>query len=139
MNCESCKSELEAYREGRLQEGMTLQVKAHLESCVECYTFFKFETLVEKIINEEKGLHPNPFIGTRVVEQLETMEKKINYPVYPKVLKPVFITASIFIAVFVGIIAGNLYQTPSANSQIPYEIRYIDDTSIESVELLAND
>jgi len=63
MNCELCKKELDAYREGRLPEGIRVQVKVHLESCEECTAIYEMESFASMVVNEEKAVSVEPVPG----------------------------------------------------------------------------
>jgi predicted anti-sigma-YlaC factor YlaD len=142
MNCNLCKQELEAYREGRLPDGIVAQVSAHLVSCKDCADIYQMEALANRVINEEKEVQSNPFLATRVMAEIETLgqngviSKRI--PVFTRVLKPVLITISIFTAILLGVLVGNIYQPSRQLSKIPIEMTYMNDAALESVSLFAN-
>ncbi len=140
MNCKLCRHELEAYREGRLPEGIRTQVNAHLESCTECAVVYTAEILAEKVMEEEKTVRSNPFLATRVMAGIEALESSRAgiepVPVYRKVLKPVLISFFIAAAILIGVLAGNVYQ-PAPHQNIPVELSYMNDAALESVNLLA--
>jgi anti-sigma factor RsiW len=140
MNCTLCKQELDAYREGRLPEGIRTQVEAHLKSCEECSAFYSIDAIANMVINEEKQVLSNPFLSTRVMAGIDNLEKKgvpERIPLYRRVLKPALLTLSIAAAVLIGIFAGNVYK-PSTTLRVPVELSYINDAKLESVDLWSN-
>jgi hypothetical protein len=142
MNCNLCKQELEGYREGKLPEGIEVQVKAHMEDCKDCAAIYQMESLVSKVINEEKAIKSNPFLATRVMAGIEALEQKpVNrehIPVYKKVLKPVLVTITVAASILIGVLVGNVYQPASDSNKIPVELTYMNDAALESVDLVAN-
>lgn len=137
MNCNLCKQELEAYHEGRLPEGIRIQVENHLRNCSACNNIYKMELLANRIISDEKETQSNLFLATRVMTEIEALEK-LPVPVYKKVLKPLLISVSLAAAIFIGILAGNIYKPVSYSEKIPVELSYVNDAAIESVDLLSN-
>ncbi|NJK96993.1 MAG: hypothetical protein HC830_01450 [Bacteroidetes bacterium] len=142
MNCNLCKHELNAYREGRLPEGIRAQVKAHLESCEDCMAVYNLETIADKVFNHEKVIQPNPFLSTRIMAKIETMEQHANsresIPFYSRVVKPALISVSVIAAVYTGVVVGNVYQPASQTENIPVELTYFNDAALESVDLLSD-
>jgi predicted anti-sigma-YlaC factor YlaD len=142
MNCELCQKDLEAYREGRLPIGIRVQVKAHLDGCKSCAEIYKMENLVERIMDEEKSMQSNPFLSTRIMAGIDELEqKRESYqrtPAYQKVLKPVLITVSIGVAIFIGVMAGNIYKPSLSANEVPVELSYMNDAALELVNAFAN-
>ncbi len=138
MNCELCRKELEAYREGKLSEGTNLELKKHLDSCPECATVLHGEAMIDQIISHEKTVLSNPFLSTRVMAEIEKTETPIPIPSWQRALKPVMVMASIAAAITIGVISGNLYYKP-VSEKIPVELAYMDDATMELVNYLSND
>lgn len=141
MNCVTCKNQVEAYLEGELSQGAGIQMEDHLSSCKECAALYRTMLLVNRITAEEKNVEPNPFLATRIlarIEGLEEVRSKRPNPFAQKVLKPVLISVSIAVAVFFGVLTGGIYQTDSIRGQVPVELSYLNDASMESVEFYAN-
>jgi anti-sigma factor RsiW len=142
MNCNLCQQEIIAYHEGRLPEGTKAQVEMHLKDCIQCNEELSLISVAEKTIVTEKTIEFNPFLSTRVMAAVEEIERKQTIPAYQRVLKPALITLSIAIAMFVGILAGNLYQSHTlvqSNSEIPTELASLDDASLESINMFVNE
>lgn len=141
MNCNLCKQELEAYREGRLPEGTKAQVEAHLAQCSNCSAIYQMEILANRIIDTEKLVQSNPFLATRVMAEIEALEQRSagyeRIPAYRKALKPVLVSLSVAAAILVGVFAGSIYQPAKQTQGIPVEMAYINDAALESVDYLA--
>lgn len=141
MNCVLCQKELDAYREGRLPEGIRVQVEAHLEHCEECAQSDYLLSISNRVIEQEKSLQSNPFILTRIMAGIQVMEPGEQYtrhiPAFQKVLKPVLISVSIAAAIFIGVMAGNIYLSTQPANNLPVEMLYMNDAALESVELFS--
>jgi hypothetical protein len=142
MNCSLCQKELEAYREGRLPDGIRDLVKLHMESCKDCVELYNLENLADKVMNEEKALQSNPFLSTRIMACIDELEKNReshkHIPAYQKVLKPIIISFSVAAAVLIGVVVGNINKPTMPSNAIPVEMSYMNDAAIESVDLLSN-
>ncbi len=129
---------MDAYREEKLSPDMKALVEDHIKSCRECSEILRMEILADKVIEREKQLESDPYLSARVLARIESSENKAETG-FIKVLRPVLMTVSLAAAVFFGIILGNLAR-PSGNLQhIPVELALIDDSALESVEVLSNE
>ena len=141
MNCQLCQKNLEAYQEGRLPSDMMTQVESHLETCDSCKRIYNIQLLANRVMNSEKGTVVNPFLATRVMTGIETLEnagyEKESFNV--RILRPALITISLAAAVFFGIVLGNLSRPAGNLNQIPVELALINDASLESVNILLNE
>ena len=141
MNCQLCQKNLEAYQEGRLPSDMMTQVESHLETCDSCKRIYNIQLLANRVMNSEKGTVVNPFLATRVMTGIETLEnagyEKESFNV--RILRPALITISLAAAVFFGIVLGNLSRPAGNSNQIPVELALINDVSLESVDILSNE
>ncbi len=137
MNCELCKKQLEAYREGKLPEGTSLELKRHLDGCRECASIYNGEKMIDQIIVHEKEMESNPFLSTRVMAEIESAEKRTFIPSWQRVIKPISVMASIAAAISIGYLSGNLYYKP-VYEKVPMEFAFMDDASLELVNYLSN-
>ena len=141
MNCRSCQEKSEAYLNGSLPEDIRIQVEIHLKECNECSRSYRLFTVAEKVIAEEKAFRSNPFLATRIMARIENMENPMNqpFPVLVRITRPVLMTISLAVAIFLGFIIGNMATSSADNKVIPAELTLMDDATIESVYLLSND
>lgn len=141
MNCERCKKKADAYLQGKLPDGIRIQVEVHLTSCTECAALFQMWSLADRIMDEEKEVIVNPFLATRIMERIEALEDKRvpkHVPVFQQILKPALISLSIAAATFFGVLSGNIYQPASTQGRVPVELSYMNDASLESVDFYAS-
>jgi predicted anti-sigma-YlaC factor YlaD len=140
MNCQLCRKELDAYREGRLSDDMRTQVEAHLKQCAECAESYKIQSLADTIINQEKVISPDNNLASRIMARIEGTEETGYRTISPfkRVLKPALIITSMAAAIFAGVLIGNIYKPSVKELSRPLELALIDDVAIESVDILSN-
>jgi predicted anti-sigma-YlaC factor YlaD len=141
MNCQLCQKESEAYLGGGLPSVTRTQVEDHLGECKDCAEYYNLQALAESVINSEKELLPNPFLQTRIMARIEELEISTNrvIPVYVRALRPAIIAISMAAAVFFGVTMGNISKPAAGTDEIPVELALIDDSRIESVDVLSNE
>ena len=139
MNCEKCQNELEAYLGDRLSSGLKTQVEDHLSKCESCTSEYRLLILAERIIESEKEAVSNPFLYTRIMEGIESSTVSAPEPatIAGKLLKPVLITVALAAAIFLGIMAGNIYHPVVRAEKVPMELALMNDSAIESIDLLS--
>ena len=139
MNCQLCQRELDAYHEGQLPDGIRIQVESHLASCLDCSKSYQLFTLANKVMDTEKRVISNPFLVTRIMAGIEETDSKSErfkrIPAYYKVLRPVFISVSLAVAVFIGVLVGSTYLPTESAHRLPVELSYMNDAALESVDL----
>ena len=138
MNCQLCQKEFEAYREGKLTPDIRNQIESHLKTCYECNEIYRLQILADRVITEEKELHVNPFLATRVMARIENEEAAGARPA-PQIFRPVLIAISMATAVFLGVTIGNISADRTGSKAIPVELALIDDVRLESLEMLSNE
>lgn len=138
MNCELCHKEFDAWHKDLLTPAMRDQVETHLKECSECNEFYKVQILTDRVIAREKGLQINPYLSTRVMAEIgkSQAESKVYFP---HILRPVLMTLSMAAAVFLGVMMGSIPHYNKIRENIPVELALIDDTRIESIDLLSNE
>jgi hypothetical protein len=141
MNCQLCQKELIAYYEDKLSESMKTLVKAHIEGCTICTEQYHHLIIADKVISEEKGIEPNPFLATRIMAEIEMIGKEqVSITLgYQKIFKPALITVSLTAAILAGIFMGNIYNPVHKQNKIPAEMAFMNDAEIESVNLFSNE
>ena len=139
MNCRSCLNKSDAYRSKRLSDEALAQVETHLETCKECKESFRLDAVVDIVIDHEKEMLPNPFLTTRIMSKIETIDGLFAEKswLFNHILRPAIILSSLAAAIFLGILLGNIY--PVNREPLPLEISLIDDLIIESVDFLSID
>ncbi len=141
MNCQLCQKELDSYRDAKLTHDMRTQVESHLKECETCSGIYRLQILADKVMDQEKELQPDPFIATRIMASIESLENSDYKPakVFERVLKPVLVTVSMAAAIFFGVMLGNLSRSATNRETIPVELALIDDAAIELVNILSNE
>jgi hypothetical protein len=141
MNCQLCRKELDAYRQGTLPGDIRLQVESHLQGCRKCAGIYKLMIVAERVINEEKKLKSDPFLQTRIMVRLEEIKSPAVWriPVFIRLAKPVVLVLLLAFVITLGVTIGGLYRFVPERNSLPAEMSLIDDAAIESVSVLSND
>lgn len=136
MNCSLCQKNLSAYLDGKLPIDIQSQTEAHLDNCIQCSTLYNEAKAFYTLIDEEKTISSNPFLATRVMAAIEQLETPLDrVPLLRRISQTVLIAVTIAIAVFGGIQAGNLYSIKPVNNSVPYEMLYMNDIALESLNI----
>lgn len=143
MNCSLCRKKMDSYISGSLHGDVKKDVRTHLDGCRECSKLYAALHITNQVINQEKEIKSNPFLATRVMTQIESKEEitsTVGGLALTRILQPVFLTASIVLALFIGIYAGNSYQTKTtAQNMVPEELLLLNDASMESLNLILSE
>jgi predicted anti-sigma-YlaC factor YlaD len=117
------------------------QVELHLKTCETCAGIYKLQIIADNVMDHEKELQPDPFLATRIMAGIESLENADYKPAngFKQVIKSAFITLSMAAAIFFGIVLGNLSRPATSREKLPVELALIDDATIESVYTLSNE
>ena len=110
MDCKQINDKLIFYVEKSLNDDEIAMVKSHIDSCDSCKQISKTLEASLKIIEDEKNIKTNPFLHTRVMQEIEN-RKQSNYGVsfsLRKSIQPVLYSAALIIGISFGIGLGNL-------------------------------
>lgn len=132
MNCSICERKLNDYLEGKLSSDLSNEMKDHLEHCETCMEIYSGLQLLETLIQKEKEVMLSPFLDNKVMDLIRpkmTIEREVKFQ---RILQPLFIAASIMLALLGGIKVGNLYNSAKTDKQVPIELALMDDLSMES-------
>jgi hypothetical protein len=139
MNCSNCLNNLDGYKNDLLSDDLKIAIKEHLSVCKDCYSSYSLLIIADKVIDEEKTTPFNPFLATRIMSKIESLDEQVTAPhkifAPKKALQLAIITTSLTVAVFFGILAGNLYSKTDTNNALPEELIYINDSNVESFAL----
>jgi predicted anti-sigma-YlaC factor YlaD len=138
MNCQHCQKEIDAYLEGKPDPDLKVRIESHLRECRDCNELYRIQALADRIIAEEKELTVNPFLSTRVMAQIENSEIQ-RVTGLKGFLRPAFITVAMAAAIFTGVMIGSIPLRSQSNKPLPVELSLIDDTTLESIDLLSID
>ncbi len=140
MKCSICEKHLNDYLEGELSSDLSNEIIFHLEHCVECRLLYDALLTTEQLILEEKELDPSPYLTTSVMNMIQSKSTiNVDGTKYQRIIQPLYIAASITIAVLGGIRIGNLYNTTQQAQKVPVELALMDDLSMESVNMITQE
>jgi predicted anti-sigma-YlaC factor YlaD len=139
MDCKLCENDLERYYRGKLPPEISSQIREHLRTCPRCAQSYRLLLVTENVIAEEKNLKGNPYLVTRIMAELENENSRRTVaPSAQRILRPVLITVSLFIAITLGIVEGKLIRSSFSHEQIPVEVLVLNDSAVESVAAFTN-
>ena len=115
MNCKKIQSDLIFFFYKELPEAKYQIIEAHLQECEKCNLIFLKLKSSLSVIETEKEIEVNPFIYTRIQQQIAQISNKQNarefVPVFKRIFQPALITLVIIFGLLLGIFIGNHYQT----------------------------
>ena len=136
MNCADCHKKANNFIEKNISVDVQKQVEEHLQNCKPCALIYNKLQVVLDFIEKEKALKLNPFLTSRIMATIENSEiKTAKSPVFAYASQSLLIAASVAIALFIGVAAGNLYQTKPAQQVQQEEVAQFNDATLESMNL----
>lgn len=143
MNCRICQNEMDAYLKGQLSAEKRSMVETHMGQCRDCAEIYRLSVLANLVISGEKEVSSNPFLVTRVMAGIENSDLRdgqiTRIPMYHHLVRSVIITSSLAAAILIGVLIGNFYLPSVPGRQLPAELVYLDDASLESVDMFSLD
>lgn len=93
---------------------------------------------VDDIIHSEKEVIPSPYLKTRIMQAIEK-DAPFNRSrtMLKRSMQYAAIAASVAVTILAGVKTGSFYSRMS--DQHPIELVFMDDASLESIEILINE
>lgn len=142
MKCKTVHKKLIFYSNGELNSSETEEIRTHLLDCKKCYDLYTELETTLNLIEKKKILEPNPFLYTRIKQELDNIGSEKNrtafIPVYKKVLQPVLLSLILAIGLFSGIKLGNTYELKQQEKLAVSQTTefYFNDLQQEKLEVL---
>ncbi|MCD4736711.1 MAG: zf-HC2 domain-containing protein, partial [Bacteroidales bacterium] len=139
-NCKEVNKNLIFYINGELQSEKETELQEHFKDCHDCNVLFLNLKETMATITEEKAAIPNPFLFTRIQEEISNLEKPgklfVLKPNFIKILQPVTLSLLLLTGVIFGITMGNSiqYQTPEQSMVYQSDEFYLNDLQQETIE-----
>lgn len=136
MECKKCKENLIFFYESSLKKSVMDNIRQHIENCTDCKKAYKQIARSFEVINKEKQIVLNPFIATRIIQEIENESNIRNVGIIRK-LQLAFYTLMVVFALSIGILLGNSYQLIESNGLATNQIDelFINDFEQENIEL----
>ena len=140
MNCKEVNKNLIFFIEGELQPEKETELQEHLKDCLDCNALFMNLKETMAIITTEKETRPNPFLYTRIQEEISNLEEPrkvfVLKPNFINILQPVTLSFLLLTGVIFGISLGNSfqYQTPGQSMVYQSDEFYLNDLQQETIE-----
>ncbi len=141
MKCKTANKKLTPYFNNELSVEQNKTIKNHLKNCESCYNLYSELKTTYDLIEKKETLKPNPFLYTRINQQLINIKNKENQsifiPVYKKVLQTVLLSFVILIAVGGGIKLGSLSRIQQEKQLLVSQTTefYFNDLGQEKIEV----
>ncbi len=130
-NCKNIESNLIFYFYKEVNNVEMENIKNHLANCSNCEKLYENLSDSLSIIDNEKEIKVNPFIITRVNQEIEELKlDKSRSVVFQKFVQPAMAVAAVFVGILFGIFFGSFY-----NSENSYDTT----ANYESMEYYFND
>jgi hypothetical protein len=105
IDCSFIRNNLFSYQEKQLPYGEYKEFVDHLHACEECTRIVSDFQSVTSFIDEKISAEPNPFIGTRILQRIESQlerERVTSNSGFLKILRPIFVSFLLLIAIIIG-------------------------------------
>jgi anti-sigma factor RsiW len=132
---------MDAYLKGQMSGDDRSRIEEHLVQCMDCAESYRLFRLANQVIEAEKEVTSNPFLVTRIMAGIENLDSPTvsvrTIPMYQRVLHSVIIPGSLAAAILIGVLIGHFYLPSGHSHQLPAELVYLDDASLESVDMFS--
>lgn len=141
MKCKNFHKKMIFYIDGELTAPENSVIDQHLKTCNDCSLLFSELKSCYKLIENKETLKPNPFLYTRIKQNIENIEQALSLkelkPVYMRIIQPVLIACLLVTGISFGILLGNSYDnTPQKNKSIASTNEfYMNDFQSEELEI----
>jgi predicted anti-sigma-YlaC factor YlaD len=140
MNCKEVNINLIFYIDGELKPEKETELQEHLKDCHDCNVLLLNLKETLAIITKEKATKPNPFLFTRIQEEISNLEEPrkvfVLKPNFIKILQPVTLSFLLVMGVIFGISMGNSIQYQTSEQSMVYQSDefYLNDFQQETIE-----
>jgi hypothetical protein len=109
MDCSFINKNLFAIIEDTLSPDVRSEIYLHIKSCKDCSLVISDFQETIGLINKDKSKKINPFMSTRILQRIESVRSRqadSKQKVMIRVLQPLILTFSLFLAVLIGFSLG---------------------------------
>ncbi len=140
MKCKEIHKQINPYLNGALDVVQSKSFESHLEECTSCRLLLANVTATMSSIENREILQPNPFLFTRISQEIENRANKSPVAGLQRILQPIAIVAILAVGIYMGIGLGNSYvyvEDEYASSEIESIVDgfLFDDMKYESIEI----
>jgi hypothetical protein len=148
MECSFVNKNLFGLVENNLSQSDRTEIERHVSSCPQCAMVISEFRKTIGDIETDRAKEVNPFAGTRILQHIESAwsgQKARSYNAFFRVLQPVVLTFSLFLAVLIGFSLGKKGITDiSAKTSADHDLQsirselFISDITDEDKTLFIN-
>lgn len=141
MKCKKIHKKLIPYFNKELSEKQNEAVKKHLENCKSCSELYFELKMTFNLVEKKEILKPNPFLYTRIKQQLIDIKNKKNKyifnHVYKKITQTILLPFILVICIWAGIKIGSIKEIKQEQFLV-YDANefYFNDLEQEKIEIL---
>lgn len=135
MNCKSVQSKLIFFSDGELDSNESAIVSEHLNSCSSCSNLYNELIISLGLIKKKKTLEINPFLYTRIQQQLDVIKNgKVQVSKnrgFKRLVQPVFLSILLIAGIWSGVQLGNIAEMDQQQNQT---VSYADEFYFDGLE-----
>lgn len=140
MKCKEIHNQISPYLGGLLDEKRLELFESHLDGCVLCKQLVNEVSATMISADDEQRLLPDPFLSTRLLQEIENRAENRLFTRIQRILQPVAIVTMLFIGAYLGIGLGNSFRSNQdelikAESETLIADFLFNDIDYESIEL----
>lgn len=110
MSCKIFETKLLSYLDGEVDSTLRAKLETHLSSCRKCQEkLYLLQRVYSIIDNEKQNIQTNPFLNSKVWENLKQENEKLNIPIIP--LRKFALTTIAAAGLAIGLVIGSMIST----------------------------
>ncbi len=113
MKCKEIHNQINPYLSGLLDDKKRELFESHIEACVLCKQLINEVNATIISADDEQRLQPDPFLATRLLQDIENRKENRLFAKVQRILQPVALVALLFIGAYLGIGLGNSFVSES--------------------------
>lgn len=113
MKCKEVHKLIGPFLNGLLDEKKSKLFHSHLSECNSCEKLVNEMSATLLILDNQKRLLPDPFMHTRIMQEIENRKHTNVVFRLGRILQPIMVAAILIIGIYVGIGLGNSYTSES--------------------------
>jgi len=134
MTCNSIHNQLIGYLDGEINGDLRTEIESHLKECSHCSEFLIRLKKAFDLIEEEKQLHHDPYMFTRIMAGMEDRKPVMPGNKFRIVLQAAVSIVIIVTGIYTGIFIGDHFTKESpVSSDYQNEIYFLDELQHENM------
>lgn len=144
MKCKEVHKLIAPFLNGSMDVKKSELFHSHLLECRSCDQLVRELSATLSILDEQKKLSPDPFIYTRILQEIENRQSTSVVFSIRRILQPIIVAAILIIGIYIGIGLGNSYvsegkQIASADNRTLVDEFLFNEMDYEPIEIFLID